>query len=154
MHATLRTVTPALPGFRSRWFLLPGILLLACTESHDPPTDPGERTRGTGSEEGDLALLAARRAEIEAFIGEPGCSGPGDCAALPLGVKPCGGPWSWLVYSRSAVDTLELQTLVTDYNSLNADLNQRWGWVSDCAMTPSPALACRDGVCVDTLATP
>lgn len=136
---------------RFNWLLLPGLLwMLSCGDSRDLPTDPGGQTRGTGTEEGDLALLAARRAEIEALIGTPVCSGPSDCAALPLGAKPCGGPWEWLVYSRSSVDTLALGALVNSYNTLNGELNLRWGWVSDCAVEGPPLLVCVDGVCVES----
>lgn len=142
----IKTLTPV--RALAYGLLLPGLLwMLSCGDARDLPTDPGERTRGTGTEEGDLALLESRRAEIEAFIGSPVCTGPGDCAALPLGVKPCGGPWSWLVYSRSSVDTLALRALVDSYNTLNGELNLRWGWVSDCAVEAQPQVVCEDGVC-------
>lgn len=144
------------PGimYRIPALLLAGVLTLACTDSLDSSSSTGHRFLDPSLEEEDIRTLEARRQMIEEFIGTPRCTLSGDCAALPLGVKPCGGPWFYLVYSRSSVDTLVLQAMASGYDSLNDELNRRWGWGSDCEVISPPTLACRDGVCVDTLAVP
>jgi hypothetical protein len=99
-------------------------------------------------ETGDTALLTKMEAEIDDFIGEPTCKDAKDCRAIAFGAKPCGGPWSYKIFSASAVDTTELFTLVDDYNELNATFNDRHGWMSDCSMVERPGIECLEGRCV------
>ena len=123
--------------FRARIgiFVLSVALLSACQESFD--------------EAGDRARLAEMRQEILDLAADPVCDDPADCRFIALGAKPCGGPWEYLVYSVASVDSVELAERVDVYNELNAELNLRYGWVSDCSVPPVPTLDCRDGRCVD-----
>lgn len=101
------------------------------------------------TEEVDRARLEGMRQDIIEFIGEPTCRDSTDCRYIAFGDKPCGGPWEYLIYSASEVDTLELQSMVESYNRFNEELNRRYGWVSDCSVPPVPNLGCREGLCVD-----
>ncbi len=103
------------------------------------------------SEARDIARLEAMEEEIRELIGDAPCADSTDCAVIALGTKPCGGPWGYLVYARSAVDSLELIARVREYTAYNDELNRRWGWVSTCDLAPLPRVACVDGHCVDTL---
>lgn len=96
----------------------------------------------------DKASLAKMEAAIDTFIGEATCMDAGDCRSVAFGAKPCGGPWNYKIFSETAVDTTELFALIDDYNQLNATLNARHGWMSDCAIAIRPGIECLDGRCV------
>lgn len=103
----------------------------------------------TSDEDADIRLLDQRKQEILDFVGTPACDEPGHCRYIPLGEKPCGGPWSYLIYSTANVDSAALAAMVTAYNEFNGLLNERYGWASDCSVPIPPVLDCVDGVCVD-----
>ena len=104
---------------------------------------------GCGDESDDAALLKRMEQDILEFVGEPLCQDSTECRFIGLGVKPCGGPWKYVIYSMATVDSVELAARVAAYNDLNRELNQRHGWVSDCSVPPPPNLTCQDGRCVD-----
>jgi hypothetical protein len=87
------------------------------------------------------------RAVIEAARGEPGCTAEGQCRAIAFGAKPCGGPWSYLVYSTATADTLRLAEAVAAYNRREADLNREQNRSSDCLFVSPPQVACAGGFC-------
>lgn len=116
--------------------LLPMVLLLSC---HD---DDGEQIKSIEER------MAAISGNVEASIANKSCNGADDCASVAWGSKPCGGPWSYLVYAPSNVDVPQLEALVDEYNQLEAELNQLRGTGSDCALVEAPELECADNVCV------
>ncbi len=100
------------------------------------------------SREEDKALLNKTREEIEALAKSHPCAPDSPCRLTGLGSKPCGGPWSYLIYPTS-VDTVQLVNKVTQYNAAEAAYNMKWSVVSDCSVGLSPAnVACVDGQCV------
>lgn len=101
-------------------------------------------------EEEDRARLAAMEAEIDAFIQDRSCASDGDCRVIAFGAKPCGGPWTYKVWSAATVDSTELARLVADYNAYNAELNRKWGWASTCDYVLPPTVGCVDGSCAET----
>jgi len=124
------------------FFILLAAAVLGCNGSN-------RLSGGAWSETRDRAQLEAWREDILAMVKDPACSDSTECRCIGLGAKPCGGPWEYLIYSVSSVDTSALVEEVAEYNNLNAVLNQRYGWVSDCSITRVPNLGCRDGKCVD-----
>jgi hypothetical protein len=46
------------------------------------------------------------------------------------------------------VSTAELTEYVDAYNAFNRELNERYGWVSDCMAVGPPSVDCKDGRCV------
>lgn len=100
-------------------------------------------------EEADIQQLEQLRQEILAYVGTPECGQPGSCRTIPFGDKPCGGPWSYLIYSTVSTDSVALTGMVARYNRFNHTLNLRYGWASDCSVPNLPVLDCVDGVCVD-----
>ena len=101
------------------------------------------------NESDDLARLAALKTEVLLLVGEADCSEIGACRSLPLGAKPCGGPWEYLIYSTTNSDTLRIKEKVEEYNEWNRVLNSRYGYVSDCGIVEEPQLLCLNGKCVN-----
>ncbi|MBM3299070.1 MAG: hypothetical protein FJY85_03850 [Deltaproteobacteria bacterium] len=94
------------------------------------------------------AQLRAMRAEIESMVGVPTCSDIADCAYIAFGSKPCGGPWTYLIYSRATIDPDVLAARIREYNDLEDRYNHRFAVVSDCSVAAEPRLTCANGVCV------
>lgn len=111
----------------------------------------GSSCRQTTSEKADLARLEQMEQDLRVFIAAAPCSDSTDCAVVAVGAKPCGGPWGYLVYSTASVDSTELGRKARAYTDFNRLLNERWGYVSDCAVQPVPQPSCVDGRCVDLL---
>ena len=97
----------------------------------------------------DLARLDAIKTEVFQLVGEANCSDIGECRSLPLGAKPCGGPWEYLIFSTADGDTLKIREKVEEYNDWNSVLNDRYGFMSDCDLVGKPQLLCLSGECVD-----
>lgn len=114
-------------------------------------TGQRETTVQPATDEDDREQLAELGAEARALIGEPSCTSVAQCRAVPLGAKPCGGPWSYVVYSTESTDAAALADVVARYNALEARLNRREGRVSDCQFVSRPLLDCVDGRCIGSL---
>ncbi len=78
------------------------------------------------------------------------CSSDADCAALPMGSKPCGGPWKYVLYSKKNAKVAKLQKKLDEYNTLDQKVNAANQMVSDCMMTMEPVLKCSNSMCIDT----
>ena len=101
----------------------------------------------------ELEQLRERRAELKAdilaLIGDPLCDSVEECRYIAFGDKPCGGPWSYLVYSISQTDSVQLKSLVDEYWWVDHEYNWWTGGFSLCDLAPIPVLGRRDGRCVD-----
>lgn len=95
----------------------------------------------------DRAKLAEMEAQIDAMIGDARCADSGQCKLIAFGAKPCGGPWKYKIYSEAVVSTEKLTKYVNAYNAYNRELNETYGWASDCGVASPPAVECRDGKC-------
>ena len=86
--------------------------------------------------------------KIDLIIDASVCSENTECKSIAFGSKPCGGPWSYLVYFTS-IDEEKLQQLVSQYNETEALYNINCDAFSDCMFVGPPnELACEDGKCV------
>lgn len=124
----------------SKFLLVPLCLLLFSTQCEDdtPPL----------TQEDEEQELAALKSEIENLASTSVCAGTFECKFIALGSKPCGGPWSYLVYSTS-IDTEELENMVEGYNRKETIYNTEWGIASDCAIVnPPTSLNCENNACV------
>lgn len=102
----------------------------------------------SSTKEEEQAELSALKSEIESFANQSECNDDTVCQFIGLGSKPCGGPWSYLVFSTS-IDTEKLEQMVEDYNQKEAEFNAKWGIVSDCALAPQPtSVICENNTCV------
>ncbi|MCB0449222.1 MAG: hypothetical protein KDC97_03805 [Confluentibacter sp.] len=100
------------------------------------------------SKESEQKALNNSKKAIEALAGTSVCNETTTCKFIALGSKPCGGPWSYLVYSTS-IDVKKLETMVEAYNKSEAAFNQKWNIASDCAYAMPPAsVNCENNTCV------
>lgn len=130
MKALLRAALPA--------------LLIACG-GHQTATPPPAEAFAAES-----ARLAALWNEIRVLADASRCSADRHCRALPLGAKPCGGPWSYLIYSQNGTDLPQLQAKVREHSALESSLNRQSLAVSDCEfIAPPERLVCRQQRCVN-----
>jgi hypothetical protein len=119
--------------------LLATVWLAACSQSQRvapiATTDPG--------------TLQAMYQELYAQVQDRTWSDPSACTSLPLGSKPCGGPWTFLVYSKEGVDEAELHARATQLAAYELQYDLEYHVISTCDMAPPANPACVDGVCTD-----
>ena len=127
---------------RVAW-MIPVVAILACLAGLAACND-----EETFDETADRARLDKMESKIDDLIGEPTCKDAKECRVMAFGAKPCGGPWSYKVFSMSSVDSTALADQVDDYNKFNKTLNNRHGWSSDCAVVMPPNVDCVEGRCV------
>ncbi|MCR8667116.1 hypothetical protein NO995_05450 [Aestuariibaculum sp. M13] len=118
-------------------FLLP--LVLMSTKCDD---------EGVSSQEDDQKALTELQIKIENLAASSECNETTTCKYIAFGSKPCGGPWSYLVYSTS-IDIEALEALVKEYNEKQADYNKKWGIFSDCMfVSPPKEVTCENNTCI------
>jgi len=94
-----------------------------------------------------LETLSDLSFAIEELVNASICDNAFECRYIAFGSKPCGGPWEYLIYTTS-IDTLELESLVEDYNTIQNEYNLNCDAVSDClAVTPPSGFECIDNIC-------
>jgi hypothetical protein len=95
-----------------------------------------------------LQDLQSFKISIEDYAATSICSDEFECRYITFGSKPCGGPWLYLIYTTS-IDTLELESLVNDYNERETIYNLNCEAVSDCSLPPQPTgFTCEDNLCI------
>ncbi|WP_242203446.1 hypothetical protein [Aestuariivivens insulae] len=100
------------------------------------------------TQEQELAQLQDFKSEVEALASTSICNETSECKFIAFGSKPCGGPWSYLIYSTS-IDVNALESKVQDYNAQEHKYNQKWGIVSDCSLAAKPIdIKCENNSCV------
>ena len=93
------------------------------------------------------ALIISKKA-IETLATTSVCNETTTCKFIALGSKPCGGPWGYLVYSTS-INVTKLESMVEAYNKKEAEFNQKWNIISDCAFAmPPTSVTCENNKCV------
>ena len=100
----------------------------------------------SGPEHSDSELQSIEASIVE-LVGEAPAEQASSCKTIAFGSKPCGGPWSYLIYSSEYTDEDVLVKLVSRYNELQAKINRETGMMSDCAIAIEPDLELRDGFC-------
>lgn len=100
------------------------------------------------TQENDKQVLISFKKEIEDLAATSVCNENTECKFIAFGSKPCGGPWSYLIYSTS-IDVEKLENMVATYNTNEADFNEKWGVVSDCsAALPPTSINCENNSCI------
>jgi len=102
----------------------------------------------------DRATLDMKYQAVYNLIQDLSCSDSSACASIGVGSKPCGGPWSYLVYSNDTVDEKELALTVADLKAYEAGYNAQEGIISDCSMAREARPGCVDHKCVDLNSAP
>ncbi|MEP3837297.1 MAG: hypothetical protein ABJM36_06595 [Algibacter sp.] len=100
------------------------------------------------SQEDEQEQLAALKTEIEDLASTSTCGDGFECKFTAFGSKPCGGPWSYLIYSTS-IDTRALEKMIENYNRKESLYNETWGIISDCTVAnPPTSIICENNGCV------
>ena len=126
------------------------LLIPACTQ---PPSETG--TGGgavaapviTGDEQQDMATLERLRTEARAMARAEGCTSAGECRSAPMGAKPCGGPWEYLVYCPARTDEAALRAHLDRLRQFEDSLNRRYTRGSTCDMVMEPRIVIEGGSC-------
>ncbi len=84
---------------------------------------------------------------IDMEVKDASASSVESCDLLPIGAKPCGGPWGYLVFSHEKSDGKVLKTLIDKYDELDHQRNLEEGRFSTCEIAAKPQLTLRDGTC-------
>jgi hypothetical protein len=84
---------------------------------------------------------------IHDHVGEAEADHLSQCSMLPIGAKPCGGPWGYLVFSSENSSETFLKKLINRYNVLDAKRNKEEGRMSTCDIARKPDLVLTDGTC-------
>jgi hypothetical protein len=90
----------------------------------------------------DSLAQAARR-----VASDPRAPDPAACRTAPVGVKPCGGPRGYLVWSVASSDSAALYRALDSLAVVDRRLAEMTGEVSDCMLELPPPTEIRDGVC-------
>lgn len=107
-----------------------------------------EQDNLTISQESDQEELALLKTDIENLVSTSSCGDTFECKFIGFGSKPCGGYWSYLVYSTS-IDTEQIESMVEDYNRLETNYNMNWNLASDCAIiNPPTSIICENNTCI------
>ncbi|GEM_PF-501045 len=117
------------------------LFIAACADDTavQPPTEQ-ERQRVLN----DIEQVAI---QINDLVGDATAENIEQCEMLPIGAKPCGGPWAYLIFSTAEVEKETLETLVETYTELDDQRNRMFGLVSDCAYVGPPELSFEDNKC-------
>jgi hypothetical protein len=84
---------------------------------------------------------------IHEQVGEAKASNVHSCSVLPIGAKPCGGPWGYLVFSDESSDSTVLKILIERYDELDHQRNLELGRGSTCDYATEPQLILQNGMC-------
>ncbi|MGB3541344.1 hypothetical protein [Rubrivirga sp.] len=92
-------------------------------------------------------LRAAAVADLEGAIGTPSANGARSCLVLPVGVKACGGPSSFVAYSTETAEVPVLLGLAKRIADLDDAANAQFQLASDCSVLFAPPAVLEDGMC-------
>lgn len=92
-----------------------------------------------GAAPGDLM------AQVRALAKTSGCTAAGDCRALPVGRKACGGPRAYVVYCPASTNESALRAKIAEFD--RADMEASRGAMSDCMLVTEPEITVSGGQC-------
>lgn len=85
--------------------------------------------------------------EIDALAAKGSCKTVKDCGTLEFGLKPCGGPWSFIAYAKNNPQMSNLKGKLSTYAAVDKRYNEAAELMSDCSMMDPPAVECTKRVC-------
>jgi hypothetical protein len=125
------------------------LLVAACARQEEP-----RALNQTPSD--NRAVDEARVRELEqqarALAKPDGCDRADQCAAAPMGAKPCGGPRTYLVYCEATTDEAALMRALDELKRAEESYNRAAGLVSDCMLVQQPEIRLEGRTC--TAASP
>ena len=106
--------------------------------------------RPSDNRQSDEARVRELEQQARALAKADGCDRAEQCAAAPMGAKPCGGPRAYLVYCKATTDEAALMRVLDELKSAEESYNRAAGIVSDCAITPEPGVRLEGRACTAT----
>jgi len=104
-----------------------------------PPAPTGYRA--------EAAALSRLMEEARALARPAGCATAGQCRAVPIGARPCGGPRGYVVYCPLATDESALRRKIAEATDAERAFNRKWRLLSPCVWASEPRLVAVDGIC-------
>ncbi|MCO4320063.1 hypothetical protein [Aliidiomarina quisquiliarum] len=92
--------------------------------------------------------LAGLLSDIRATAGVAYAQNLSSCKLAEVGVKACGGPERYIIYSTEVADEQALLELISRYNEASAAFNRDSQLMSDCSIAPRPRIILNNGICV------
>lgn len=129
---------------RKLLFILSIIFLTACSSDAIPDDSELMANISNYSELQQTAIL------IDQLVDDAAAPNLNSCDIIPIGAKPCGGPWGYLVFSKQISDKNELEELAEIYTELDHIRNLEEGRGSTCDIARVPTLKIKDGNCYGT----
>jgi hypothetical protein len=124
--------------------LVVALLIAACARKEDPPgvdEPPAENVVASEAHVRELEQQARALAKTD------GCARAEQCAAAPMGAKPCGGPRTYLVYCKASTDEAALMRALDELKRTEEAYNRAAGLGSDCAMVMPPEVRLEGRIC-------
>lgn len=119
--------------------------VIACSvpaQTTDPTPQP------SAGREADRAAIQRLEQEAKAIANPVGCAESGQCRAMPLGAKACGGPRYWLPYCPLTTDVSALQRKLDEVRAAEQQFNRTYDVISDCSFVAEPSLTSASGACL------
>ena len=113
----------------------------ACGEESTTPVNEEQQKQKVINDLEQIAL------QINDLVGDATADQLNQCEMLPIGAKPCGGPWGYLIFSSADLDVNTLETLVETYTELDHERNRILGLASDCAYVGPPQIELKENKC-------
>ena len=112
-----------------------------------PDARTGADSSGKGGGESDSATVARLERELRALARTDGCGSASECKSVPVGVKACGGPHSYLPYCARTTDEAALLAKAEELRRAEQAWNTATGRASTCEMALEPRLELVGGTC-------
>lgn len=120
------------------------VLAASCAQQEEPPAPERQPN--------DVVATLARVQELEqkarAIARADGCDRLDQCATVPVGAKPCGGPRTHLVYCQATTNEDELFGVLDELKRTEEAYNRAEGRISDCSVTAPPSVQLEGTSCV------
>lgn len=95
----------------------------------------------------DEARVRQLEQQVRSIARTDGCERADQCAAAPMGAKPCGGPRTYLVYCKATTDETALMRALDQLKRAEESYNRAAGLISDCGITPQPGVRLEGRTC-------
>jgi hypothetical protein len=111
-------------------------LLVAACARQEEPSAAGQ----TASENRtvDEARVPELEQQARTLAKSDGCDRADQCAAAPVGAKPCGGPRTYLVYCKATTDEAALMRALDELKRAEESYNRAAELMSDCMLVQQP----------------
>jgi hypothetical protein len=82
-----------------------------------------------------------------ALVVRRGCTDPHECAVVPIGAKPCGGPEGHVAYCTTSTNVGALRVALAAHERASRAVNDACHLTSDCGVVSAPTVILKEGQC-------